>query len=91
MPLYMISYDERPAHDYTQCYKLLAEWKAERLLQSLWFANLDGTADAVLKALDTALGHNAAVAVVEVFANGDWSTIRAQQQGVQWLQQHINL
>lgn len=90
MPLYMISYDEKSAYDYTECYKLMRKWRAKRLLQSLWFANLNGTADDVLKAVNSALGNNAGVAVVQVFQNGDWSTIRAQKEGVQWLEEHMN-
>jgi hypothetical protein len=90
MPLFMISYDEHPTRDYAECYKLLRKWRAKRLLESLWFADLNGTADAVLKAVDAALGNNASVAVVQVFSNGDWSTMAAQKEGVQWLQTHMD-
>ena len=32
MALWMISYDEHPSRNYDECYKLMAEWKAKRLL-----------------------------------------------------------
>jgi hypothetical protein len=90
MPLYMISYDEHPSRNYDECYKLMARWKAKRLLQSLWFAQLTGPAEVVRNAVSTAFGHSASVAVVQVFANGDWSTYGAQDGGVKWLQAHMN-
>ena len=42
MALWMISYDEHPSRNYDECYKLMAEWKAKRLLESLWLAELTG-------------------------------------------------
>jgi hypothetical protein len=88
MPLYIISYDDHPTRDYTQCYKLMAEWNAKRLLESFWLADLTGPAEAVREIVSATFGGHASVAVLQLFTNADWA-VNARQEGVEWLQQHM--
>lgn len=91
MPLFLISYDEHPSRDYSECYKLLAQWKAQRLLQSFWLAELAGPAEAVRDIVSAAFGGSASVAVIQVFPNSDWAVRGAEAAGIEWLQAHMNL
>lgn len=92
MPLFLISYDEHPARNYDECYQLMANWGAKRLLQSVWLAQLAGPAGAIRNIVSTAFGGSASVAVIELFANGDWATTKGvYQEGSEWLQLHMNL
>lgn len=44
---FLITYDNHPPRNYIALYRLMAAWKAERLAQSVWLANLDADAGTV--------------------------------------------
>ncbi|GAA3907651.1 hypothetical protein GCM10022276_27600 [Sphingomonas limnosediminicola] len=91
MPLFLISYDEHPQRDYTECYKLMAEWKAAKVLESLWLAELAGPAEAIRNIVSATFAGSASVAVIQLFPNGDWATAKGYNTGNKWLQTHMNL
>jgi hypothetical protein len=92
MPLFLISYDEHPSRDYTECYKLMANWNAKRLLQSVWLAELTGPAEAIRNIVSSAFAGSASVAIIELFANADWATSKGvYNEGGKWLQAHMIL
>ena len=45
--VYLISYDLHKRRKYDELYRLMATWKAVRLTESQWLANLRGPATAV--------------------------------------------
>lgn len=85
----MISYDLHNRRVYTKLYELLAAWKAQRLLESLWLAELRGPADVLRQMLIGTLDIDDAVAVIELKVGSQWATTRGQQPGVNWLALHI--
>lgn len=89
MPLFMISYDLRKARNYQPVYDKLAEWRAASLLESLWLADLTGTAGAVREVLKGLVDSDDAVAVIELKAQSGWATLNAQSAGVEWLKRHL--
>lgn len=89
MALYMISYDLHNRRVYTKLYELLTAWKAQRLLDSLWLAELRGPAGALRQMLIDTLDSDNAVAVIELKIGSQWATTRGQQAGVDWLKLHI--
>ena len=90
MPLYVISYDFHKERNYTRLYKLLSEWRAVPLLESLWFANLNGTAAGVRDALTKVGDSDDTFAVIELKNGSDWATLKsADPRGIRWLQANI--
>ena len=73
-----------------ECYKLLRGWKAKRLVESLWLAELRGPAWEIRDHVLAAFGGSASVAVIELFSNGDWAITRAYKEGADWLQKHMS-
>ena len=88
MPYYVISYDLRNKRNYQPLYDVLNEWKAARLLESLWLAHLKGPATAVRDILKAKIDSDDGLAVVELANDMDWGAIRAQKPGVDWLKKH---
>lgn len=89
MALYAISYDLHKNRDYDALYEVLRKWKAVRLLESLWLANLTGNAAGVRDALKAALDNDDSVAVIELKRGSDWACIRAKEAGVGWLRSNL--
>ena len=89
MALYLISYDEHNERDYSRCYDLMKKWSAQKLLESLWLANLRGPAEVVRDIVLGTFDHDASVAVIELEPTAEWATVRCQEAGVNWLWQHI--
>ena len=89
MSLYIISYDLHFRRDYTRLYEYLLGWNAKRLLESVWLANVDGSASAVRDTLLQHMDGDDSVAVIELNAGSDWSCMRAKPEGVEWLRQFV--
>jgi hypothetical protein len=85
MPYYMISYDLHKVRDYKRLYECLAEWKAAKLLESVWLAELRGPASAVRDILTARVDNDDSVAVLELRPNFDWATARVFVTGNNWL------
>jgi hypothetical protein len=85
MALFLISYDLRRQRNYQPLYDCLNNWKAARLLESLWLAELVGPADTVRDILTGLIDDDDAVAVIELKAPFNWATMRTQPTGTAWL------
>lgn len=89
MALYLISYDLHKRRVYTKLYELLATWRAQRLLDSLWLAQLTGPSGTIRQMIIGTLDADDAVAVIELKPGSQWSTAHGQDGGVAWLKRHI--
>lgn len=86
--LFLISYDLRKARNYQPLYDCFAQWKAVRLLESVWLAQLKGPAPAVRDVLRNHIDGDDGLAVIEMVPNFDWATIKTLPAGTAWLQAH---
>lgn len=90
MAKFLISYDYHRQRDYSGIHDLLEnKWKAARLLESLWLASVNGTADQVLDAVVRQGDEDDSFAVIELKPGSDWQTRFAEQPGYDWLNKHI--
>ena len=90
MALYVISYDYRNNRNYDPLYALLERWNAKPLLESVWLANLNGSAPAVRRELVSTGDGDESFAVIELKPNSDWATTPGvKQSGVEWLETHL--
>ena len=90
MGLYVIGYDYHKERDYRRLYEILAQWKAVPLLESLWLANLNGSAPAVRNALQKVGDSDDTFAVIELKAGSDWAATKGTKKGcAEWLRAHI--
>jgi CRISPR/Cas system-associated endoribonuclease Cas2 len=92
MALYVITYDVRAknSEDYQSLYDQLNEWGAGHLQNSVWLADMDGTAAAVRDALRRHLHPDDTVCVIQIFPNSDWATRHARKTGTDWLKSHTS-
>lgn len=81
----LITYDLKKVKNYPKLYECLHAWKAQRLLESVWIAQLVGPCEAVRQALMYFIDGDDAIAVVELKPGLDWATMRCQQGGVAML------
>lgn len=89
MAKFLISYDLHNSRNYTPLWARLGEWRAVRALESLWLADLNGTASAVRDNLQSLVDGDDSIFVVELHANGSWATLRVPDTAVQWMKGHI--
>jgi hypothetical protein len=59
------------------------------VLESLWLAHLNGTAQQVLDALRATSKNEDSLAVIELKSKSDWACYAAQDGGVEWLRRNI--
>jgi hypothetical protein len=78
----LISYDLKKVKNYPYLYTCLNQWKAQRLLESLWVANVAGPPETVRDILKAYIDGDDAIVVVELRAGTDWATLRAKPGGV---------
>lgn len=88
MPMFVISYDLRKVRNYQALYDVFAQWKAVRLLESLWLADLTGPAATIAQLLKAQMDTDDGVAVIELSPGFAWATQGVLPAGLQWLKQH---
>lgn len=86
---YLITYDLHRTRNYQRLYKLMADWSAVRLTESLWMANLVGPAQTVRGIVANTLDNDDTVAVIQLTPGADWATLRAKPLANQWLSKFI--
>ncbi len=86
---YLITYDLHNRRDYRALYALMAQWRAVRLTESLWLANLQGPAAAVRNVVLSRLDSDDTVAVVQLKPGSDWATMRAKPAANNWLSSYV--
>lgn len=89
MTSYLITYDLHKLRDYTKLYQLMATWKAVRLCESVWLANLRGPASTVRDFVARTLDNDDTVAIVEIKAGADWATLRVKPAANAFLSHNI--
>jgi hypothetical protein len=90
MAQFLISYDTHgKPRNYQKLYQLMATWKAVRLTDSLWLANLVGPANVIRDHVVWALDNNDTVAVVQLQQGADWATARVGAAATTWLSAYI--
>lgn len=86
MTAFILTYDVRSSHhDYTRLYSLLNEWKAAHLQDSVWLADLIGTAPAILDTMRAHMHPSDTLAVIELAAVPEWAVVDVRPTGLQWL------
>jgi hypothetical protein len=87
---YVITYDLRklPGHDYQPLYDKLNSWGAAHLQDSVWLADLNGTASVVRDAIMAHLHSDDTVCVIALPPSPNWATQKARKEGIDWLRQH---
>ncbi|RWQ48996.1 hypothetical protein [Mesorhizobium sp.] len=85
MPYYLISYDLRKQPNYKPLYDCFAQWKAVRLLESVWLAELVGPAPSVRDVLKGYIDGDDGVAVIQLTPHFDWAGYAALPAGTNWL------
>ncbi len=88
MALYLISYDLRKMRKYEPLYRLLNGWKAKRLLESLWLAELPGGAEAIRDIVMKTVDSDDGIAVIQLNGRFDWATAQAYIPGNLLLKKH---
>jgi hypothetical protein len=80
--MYLISYDLRKVKNYSKLYECLNQWKAQRLLESLWVAHVQGTSNTIRQILMNCVDGDDSLVVIELPAGIDWATQRARPGGI---------
>lgn len=89
MAQFLITYDNHPPRNYSNLYRLMANWNAVRLAESVWLANLNGPASEVRRFVMGALQHGDTVAVLELKPGSDWATMKVNAAANAWLSAYI--
>ena len=84
MLTYLITYDlKQPGRDYPPLHRLLGvQWKASRVAESVWIAELKGPASAVLDVLRSVTDPTTRIFVLEIKPRSDWASFRANPAGL---------
>jgi len=85
MPNYLITYDLRKVRNYQPLYDALAQWKAVRLLESVWLAELQGPSATIRQILATHIDKDDGIAIIELAGQFDWATLRVPVAASNWL------
>lgn len=86
MTLFMISHDVRSInHDYTQLYAALNRLGAAHLQNSMWLADLTGTAASIRDSFRVHMHPDDTVAVIQLAYIPDWATANVRPGGEAWL------
>jgi hypothetical protein len=91
MTLFVLTYDVRATnHDYTNLYSLLNSWRAAHLQNSVWLADMNGTAEAIRDAMRTHMHRDDTIGVIQLPASGtaNWAAINCRPEGATWLKTH---
>ena len=80
--MYLVSYDLRKVKNYSKLYECLHQWKAQRLLDSLWIVHVQGPSNTIRQILMNYVDGDDSLAIIELPAGIDWATQRAQPGGI---------
>lgn len=74
MATFLINYDLHHVRNYAPLYRLLAQWRAVRLTESSWIAQLNGPASIIRDIVRDRMDNDDSVAVLEIPSQADWAT-----------------
>ncbi|MEO1167258.1 MAG: hypothetical protein AAFW97_00960 [Pseudomonadota bacterium] len=89
MTKFLITYDNKAPRDYRKLYQLMASWRAVRLAESVWLAELRGPAGIVRNCVQNALQRDDVVAVIELKPGSDWATNHVHPAASDWLANNV--
>lgn len=89
MAQFLITYDNHAPRNYDALYRLMASWKAVKLAESVWLANLVGPAEVVRNVVQRTLQLNDTVAVIEIKQGSDWATNKVSPTAAAWLSAYV--
>ena len=89
MTRYLLTYDLHKRRDYKGLWRLLADWSAIRLTESLWMASLNGPAEVIRDIMLVQLDTDDTVAVVEIKPGAVWATMRVPPAANAWLSTNV--
>ena len=89
MKNYVISYDLHNRRNYTDLYKLLSAWKAQKLTESQWLVSLNCSAMAALNFVVPTVDGDDTVTVIEIPRGSDWATSRGPIAANAWLSNNV--
>lgn len=87
--MYLISYDLKRVKNYPKLYECLNGWKAQRIHESLWAANLRGGCREIVQVLMGFIDGDDAIAVFELKHGADWASLRSRTGGVNLLRSYV--
>lgn len=90
MALFVVTYDLHNSRTYGPVIHALHDWKAVRLLESVWLVDRAGSAAAIRDALKPHIDHDDSIAVIELKPGSDWATLRTKEGAADWLRQHLH-
>ena len=89
MALYVLTYDVRMKnHDYTRLYEVLRSWGAAHQQDSVWLADLNGSAATIRDTMKSHMHPDDTACAIQVSSIPDWATSYARQEGTDWLKSH---
>jgi len=77
----IISYDLKRVKNYPRLYECLGTWGAQRLLESLWVADLVGPCPTIRDVLKAHVDADDALVIIEITPEADWATRNALPLG----------
>jgi len=89
MAVYLVSYDlKKPGKDYQPLWTRLSEWKAIRILESVWIINWNTTAVQLRDDLRAKIDQNDCLAVLRLSNEGAWVNLQGNngQTLKEWLE-----
>ncbi len=89
MAHFIISYDLHNQRTYEPVWKVLEDWGAVRVLESLWLVTIDKTSAQVRDTIKTAADDDDSIVVIELKSNSDWASWRGRAAGVAWLKKNL--
>ena len=88
MALFVLTYDQRATHhDYSNLYALLNSWNAAHLQNSVWLADLNGTAANIRDAMKSHMHQDDTACVIQLRNQNDcnWAASNCRPTGTNWL------
>ena len=89
MAKFLNSYDLHDRRQYPLLWNTLLQWRAVKILESVWLANLVGPAPVIRDILLQHVDNDDSIAVIELKPGSDWATMRCSFKGADWLNSYI--
>jgi hypothetical protein len=76
--------------DYGRLRELMMKMAAAQVLESVWFASINGRAEQLCDAIRTVIYPTDSIVVVRLQDNGssDWAEFHDPREGLRWLETH---
>ncbi|MCF3934337.1 hypothetical protein L1787_13050 [Acuticoccus sp. M5D2P5] len=85
MASFLITHDLRKQRNYTDLYHCLGQWNAVMLLESVYLAELSGSASGVRDTIRRHIDADDGLAVIQLVHPFDWGTWGVEPAAAAWL------